>query len=158
MAIKGLSHITLICEDLDRMEAVLVRVLRAKRIYSSGKEKFSLSEERFYLVGDGNPQDEFDGVWLAVMKGDALSQRSYNHIAFAVDDAELVNAGRAVEALGLEVLPSRPRVEGEGKSLYFYDHDNHLFELHSGTLRRRLVRYRPKNQWHAGFLDPKDRP
>ena len=91
------------------------------------------------------------------MKGDALSQRSYNHIAFAVDDAELVNADHAVRSLGLEVLPSRPRVEGEGQSLYFYDYDNHLFELHSGTLRRRLVRYRTKSQWHAGFLDAKHR-
>jgi catechol 2,3-dioxygenase-like lactoylglutathione lyase family enzyme len=157
MAITGLSHITLICEDLDRMESVLVRVLRAKRIYDSGKDQFSLSEERFYLVGDGNPQDEFDGVWLAVMKGDTLRERSYNHFAFAVDDAELVNAGHAIKALGLDILPSRPRVEGEGKSLYFYDYDNHLFELHSGTLRRRLVRYRTKSQWHAGFLDAKHR-
>lgn len=36
----------------------------------------------------------------------------------------------------------RPRVEGEGQSLYFYDFDNHLFELHTGTLAQRLVRYK----------------
>ncbi len=30
---------------------------------------------------------------------------------------------------------------GEGHSLYFYDHDNHLFELHTGTLEERLARY-----------------
>jgi hypothetical protein len=34
-----------------------------------------------------------------------------------------------------------PRVEGEGRSLHFYD-DNHLFELHTGTLEERLERYR----------------
>ncbi len=153
MAIKGLSHITLVCEDLDRMETVLVQVLRAKRIYDSGKDTFSLSEERFFLIGDGDPQDESDGIWIAIMKGDALTGRSYNHIAFAVDDAELVNAGEAVKKLGLDVLPGRPRVEGEGASLYFYDHDNHLFELHSGTLRSRLGRYSPKSRWHAGFVD-----
>jgi hypothetical protein len=32
-------------------------------------------------------------------------------------------------------------VEGEGQSLYFYDFDNHLFELHTGTLAQRLARY-----------------
>ena len=157
MTIKGLSHITLICNDLDKMEDVLVSVLRAKRIYNSGKETFSISEERFFLVGDGDPQDETEGVWIAIMKGDALSQRSYNHIACAVDDAELVNADHAVRSLGLEVLPSRPRVEGEGQSLYFYDYDNHLFELHSGSLKRRLGTYRPKTHWHDGFLDWQNR-
>ncbi len=30
---------------------------------------------------------------------------------------------------------------GEGRSLYFHDHDNHLFELHTGTLEERLARY-----------------
>ena len=30
---------------------------------------------------------------------------------------------------------------GEGRSLYFYDDDNHLFELHTGTLEERLQRY-----------------
>ncbi|MCV6603344.1 MAG: FosX/FosE/FosI family fosfomycin resistance thiol transferase, partial [Cohaesibacter sp.] len=42
---------------------------------------------------------------------------------------------------GADILPPRPRVEGEGRSLYFYDHDNHLFELHTGTLDQRLARY-----------------
>ena len=46
-----------------------------------------------------------------------------------------------IEAAGLEFEPPRPRVSGEGRSLYFYDDDNHLFELHTGTLRERLDRY-----------------
>jgi len=43
--------------------------------------------------------------------------------------------------LGVEIGPPRHRVEGEGESLYFYDFDNHLFELHTGTLEERLARY-----------------
>lgn len=43
--------------------------------------------------------------------------------------------------LGLAVRESRPRVEGEGRSLYVHDADNHLFELHTGTLAARLARY-----------------
>lgn len=42
----------------------------------------------------------------------------------------------------MDILPGRARVEGEGASLYFYDFDNHLFELHSGALAERLERYR----------------
>jgi hypothetical protein len=43
--------------------------------------------------------------------------------------------------MGLEIRPPRRRVPGEGRSLYFYDDDNHLFELHTGTLAERLERY-----------------
>ena len=43
--------------------------------------------------------------------------------------------------MGLEIRPPRQRVPGEGRSLYFYDDDNHLFELHTGTLAERLERY-----------------
>jgi hypothetical protein len=35
-----------------------------------------------------------------------------------------------------------PRVDGERYSVYFYGHDNHLFELHTGTLDERLARHR----------------
>ena len=50
-------------------------------------------------------------------------------------------ARRGYGRWGAEVKPPRPRVEGEGQSLYFYDFDNHLFELHTGTLEQRLARY-----------------
>jgi len=32
-------------------------------------------------------------------------------------------------------------VQGEGLSLCFYDYDNNLLELHSGTLEERLLAY-----------------
>ncbi|MFI4988981.1 MAG: FosX/FosE/FosI family fosfomycin resistance thiol transferase [Alphaproteobacteria bacterium] len=54
---------------------------------------------------------------------------------------ELERCRAALARLGLEVRESRPRDEGEGQSLYFYDDDNHLFERHSGTLDERLRRY-----------------
>jgi fosfomycin resistance protein FosX len=43
--------------------------------------------------------------------------------------------------LGLKMKEARSRVEGEGQSLYFYDYDNHLFELHTGKLEDRLTTY-----------------
>ena len=46
-----------------------------------------------------------------------------------------------IEAAGVALREGRSRVEGEGRSLYFHDFDNHLFELHSGTLEQRLARY-----------------
>ncbi|HZH09182.1 MAG TPA: FosX/FosE/FosI family fosfomycin resistance hydrolase [Microvirga sp.] len=131
--IEGLSHITLITSDLERMGAIVEQVLDGKEIYSSGDDTFSLSREKFFLVG---------GVWIAVMEGESLPTRTYNHIAFKIAPSEIETYRARIERLGLEMRESRPRVDGEGRSLYFYDHDNHLFELHTGTLEERLERYR----------------
>jgi catechol 2,3-dioxygenase-like lactoylglutathione lyase family enzyme len=128
----GLSHITFVVSDLDRMQEILETVLEARCVYDSGAETFSVSEERFFLVGE---------TWIATMKGDPLATRSYNHVAFRVDEADLDDRAARIARLGLEMRPPRPRVQGEGRSVYFYGPDNHLFELHTGTLQERLARY-----------------
>ena len=129
---EGLSHITFIVRDLDKTEAMLVSVLDAKKVYDSGEDTFSLSKERFFDIG---------GVWVAIMEGDPLADRSYNHVAFKFAPEEYDDRLSRIRALGLELREGRSRVEGEGHSIYFYDYDNHLFELHSGTLEDRLKRY-----------------
>lgn len=130
--IQGLSHITFVVHDLERTGRMLETVLDAERVYSSGDATHSLSPERFYLVG---------GLWIAIMQGDPLSERSYNHVALKIDEADFEDYERRVREAGLELRAPRPRIEGEGRSLYFHDADNHLFELHTGTLEQRLASY-----------------
>ena len=67
--------------------------------------------------------------------------KSYNHIAFKIDESDYEMYLKRIENLGLEIKAGRKRVIGEGNSIYFYDYDNHLFELHTGTLETRLLRY-----------------
>ena len=136
-AIEGLSHMTFIVRDLDRMEALLTTVLNARKVYDSGSQTFSLAKERFFLLGK---------LWIATMEGEPLPGRSYNHIAFKIDDADYEACLARVKSLGLDLREGRPRVAGEGRSIYFYDHDNHLFELHTGTLEQRLARYHQGQQ------------
>ncbi|MDB6179984.1 FosX/FosE/FosI family fosfomycin resistance hydrolase [Paracoccus fistulariae] len=131
--VEGLSHLTFIAADLDRMEAILTGILGARRIYDSDRAEFSLSPERFY---------DLAGLWIAVMQGDPLPTRSYNHVAFRIADADYDDYLTRIRDQGLDLREGRPRVVGEGRSIYFHDHDNHLFELHSGTLQERLARYR----------------
>ena len=133
--VEGLSHITLIVSDLDRMEEMLTTVLDAKKIYDSGDRTFSLSKERFFDIG---------GIWVATMEGPPLSEKTYNHVAFKMASDEYDDKLRRIKSLGLEVREGRSRVEGEGHSIYFYDYDNHMFELHCGTLEERLERYSEK--------------
>ncbi|WP_319546240.1 FosX/FosE/FosI family fosfomycin resistance hydrolase [Ruegeria conchae] len=130
--IEGLSHITFITRNLDKMEEVLTTILDAKKIYDSGDRTFSLSKERFFDIG---------GVWVAIMEGDPLSEKTYNHVAFKMSVDEYDDRLQRIRSLGLEIREGRSRVPGEGQSIYFYDYDNHMFELHSGTLEERLKRY-----------------
>jgi fosfomycin resistance protein FosX len=130
--ILGISHITLVVSDLERTAGMLASVLGAEEVYSSGDGTRSIARERFFVAG---------GIWIAVMEGAALRERTYNHLAFAVPGGSLAGYRERVLALGLEVLPGRERVPGEGNSLYFFDYDNHLFELHDGSLAERLRAY-----------------
>ena len=47
--IEGLSHLTFIVRDLDKMEEILTKVLDARKIYDSGDQSFSLSKESFLI-------------------------------------------------------------------------------------------------------------
>lgn len=75
------------------------------------------------------------------MAGKPPVDRSYQHVAFTVSEDDVITYRERLERIGAEVLPPRLRVSGEGLSLYVYDFDNHLFELHTGTLDQRLARY-----------------
>ena len=134
--IEGISHVTFVVRDLDRMADLLVAVLGAEEVYSSGEATFSISREKFFLVG---------GVWIAIMEGEPLPGKTYNHVAFKIAEEDYDAYAERVRSTGVEMREGRSRVEGEGRSLYFYDHDNHLFELHTGTLERRLARYRERS-------------
>jgi catechol 2,3-dioxygenase-like lactoylglutathione lyase family enzyme len=132
MSIEGISHVTFIVRDLERMRRFLCEGLGAVEVYDSAAKNFSLSREKFFVLG---------GVWLAAMEGMPPAERSYRHIAFKVPEADLPAYEQRLRALGVEIKPPRSRVDGEGMSLYFYDFDNHLYELHTGTLEQRLERY-----------------
>ena len=132
MDIEGISHVTFVVQDLERMARLMCEGLGGREVYDSQRKNFSLSHEKFFLVG---------GTWIAAMQGDAPEQKSYSHLAFKVSEEALPAFEQRLHKLGVEIKPPRPRVEGEGQSLYFYDYDKHLFELHTGTLAQRLQRY-----------------
>nr|WP_281174008.1 hypothetical protein [Andreprevotia chitinilytica] len=120
------------CQGPRADDCVFVRrARRCRGVRQPGQELFSFPQ-KFFLLG---------GVWLAAMEGEPPVERTYRHLAFKVEENELSEFQSRLQALGVEVKTPRPRVEGEGLSLYFYDFDNHLFELHTGTLEQRLARY-----------------
>ncbi|MFN7856519.1 MAG: FosX/FosE/FosI family fosfomycin resistance hydrolase [Acidovorax sp.] len=132
MTVHGISHITFVVRDLERAARFFCEGLGAQEVYDSAARSYSLSPEKFFLLG---------GVWIAAMQGEPPAERSYRHTAFLVDAADLSGYVARLQRIGAELRPARPRVAGEGESLYFYDFDNHLFELHTGSLQERLARY-----------------
>jgi fosfomycin resistance protein FosX len=129
---NGISHITLICKDLEKSARLFSDLFDAIEVYSSEAKQFSISKEKFLLIGN---------LWIALMEGEPL-ERSYNHIAFHIKEEDLSFFEAKIKALKLDIAPNRPRNPQEGQSLYFYDYDNHLFELHTGDLTTRLSYYR----------------
>ena len=130
--IKGISHITFIVKDLEKSMKLFHDLFDAKEVYSSGDKTFSLSREKFFTIGE---------MWFAIMEGEPV-QRSYHHVAFDVSDDEFEIYVQKLQDLSLEIKPARQRKQDEGKSIYFYDYDNNLFEIHCGTLERRLKFYK----------------
>ncbi len=128
----GLSHLTFVVHDLEKSAELFRIVFDAEEIYHSGDNYFGISREKFLLVC---------GLWVCLMEGEPLPERTYNHVAFAIPDEEYERCLERIQSLGLEIRPGRPRVPAEGRSIYFYDYDNHLFELHTGDLASRMAWY-----------------
>lgn len=129
--IEGISHITFIVKDLEKTSSMFKKVFDAREVYSSDGINHSISNEKFFIIGN---------TWIAIMEGEPL-ERSYNHTAFKISIQDFPRYYDIITELGLEIDYGRTRIDGEGKSIYFYDYDNHLFELHTGTLDERLETY-----------------
>lgn len=130
--IEHVSHITFVVKDLNKTTQLFKDLLGAKEVYYSGEKTHSLSKERFFIIG---------GQWIAVMENKDIVNRTYHHVAFKIKEEHIDTYLNQIKKLNLDMKPPRPRIKGEGYSIYFYDYDNNLFELHTGTLDERLSSY-----------------
>ncbi len=133
---KGnISHITLIVKDLEKATRFFTQIFDAKEVYSSGNKAFSITKEKFFLINK---------IWIAIMEGETHKEKTYNHIAFKASKKDFPIYVERVKKLGVEIKNNRSRIPEEADSIYFYDYDNHLFEIHTGTLKERLYIYKCK--------------
>jgi catechol 2,3-dioxygenase-like lactoylglutathione lyase family enzyme len=130
--IESISHITFIVKDLDKSTQLFKELFDAKEVYYSGEKLNSLFKERFFIIGS---------QWIAVMEDVNIINRTYHHVAFKISNNEVDSYLYKIKSLNLELKPPRVRLPGEGVSIYFYDYDNNLFELHTETLEKRLTTY-----------------
>ncbi|HBB28238.1 MAG TPA: FosX/FosE/FosI family fosfomycin resistance thiol transferase [Clostridiales bacterium] len=131
--IEGISHVTFVVKNLDKTTELFKEIFEAKEVYYSGDKKHSLFKERFFIIGN---------QWIAVMEDDNIINRTYHHLAFKISALDVDSYLDKIIALNLELKPPRERVSDEGYSIYFYDYDNNLYELHTETLEKRLRAYK----------------
>jgi len=77
---SDIRHLTFVVHDPRRTARLRVEGLGAREVHDSGDRPHSLSHEECFELG---------GVWIAVMEGEPLPQRSYRHVAFAVAAGDL---------------------------------------------------------------------
>lgn len=130
--IESVSHITFVVKNLDQTTQLFKELFNAKEVYYSDEKKHSLFKERFFIIGN---------QWIAVMEDTNILNRTYHHVAFKIPDSDVDRYLDKIKTLKLELKHPRKRVAGEGYSIYFYDYDNNLFELHTETLENRLASY-----------------
>ena len=123
--VASVSHITFVVNDIDRMTLFLCEGLGAREVFDNNDLKGPVPREKFFVLGD---------TWLAAIAGESPAERSYQHVAFKVSSSDLAYFESKLRGIGVDIKPPRPRVAGEAESLYFYDFDNHLFELHKKDL------------------------
>ena len=127
--IKGISHLTFSVSSLD------ISVDFYRQVF--GAELLFRDERTAYF--------DLAGLWLALNMQESIPRteirHSYTHVAFTIDDADIAEMTARLQRLGVAFLPSRPRGDGEGQSLYFADPDGHLLEVHTGSLKTRLEGY-----------------
>lgn len=134
-----LSHVSLVASDLDRTGRVLKTAFDAREVERG--DGSARDRERFYLVGPEGADETHGGSWLAVVLGPPASERLFDHLAFHVPEDEFRARVERVRSLGMDAVVLPEDDEPGGRSLRFYDHDGHLFELHTGALAERLREY-----------------
>ena len=126
----GISHVTFLVADVERTARLLCAGLGAREVHDGTGPNAPHAREKFFLLGP---------AWIAVIEGVPPERRSYAHVAFSVAENDLPRFERRLATLGVEITEGRARGAGEGRALYFHDFDNHLFELHAGSLEARLA-------------------
>ncbi|TDQ37391.1 metallothiol transferase FosB [Aureibacillus halotolerans] len=133
-----------ICFEVQNVETSLVfytDVLKGKRL----------------VQGRTTAYLDIGGEWIALNENTSRQpvQQSYTHLAFSISEDDVEVWKQHLTAYGVSILKGRERAEEDRKSLYFYDPDGHLLELHTGTRADRLAYYR-KTKPHMMFGEDED--
>jgi catechol 2,3-dioxygenase-like lactoylglutathione lyase family enzyme len=120
--LKEIGHIALVVRDPARTASLFKNLFASTIILRKDSDGH---DETFVQLG---------GTWFVLVKADVQRSRTGDHIAFSVSKSELLACAEKLKQMGQEFLFAR-----SDTALYFYDYDNHIFELDTTDLKRDLA-------------------
>ncbi len=119
--LESLSHIALVVKDPARTAALFTELFGVRAIERKDEEGH---QEIFLRLG---------GVWIALVGAPVERARTGDHIAFRATPEILEATVVRLEALGREYIRAR-----SSRALYFFDYDDHVFELDTEDIDQQL--------------------
>jgi catechol 2,3-dioxygenase-like lactoylglutathione lyase family enzyme len=118
-----IAHVALIVRDPTRTAGFLRDLFDAPVLRRTDAEEH---DETFVQLG---------ATWFALVGADVKRERTGDHVAFLVAPETIAAIAGKLKSMDCEFILSK-----SGTSLYFFDFDNHVFELDSSDQEQELNR------------------
>jgi catechol 2,3-dioxygenase-like lactoylglutathione lyase family enzyme len=119
--LESISHIALVVKEPARTAALLQDLFSARVVEREDDEGHL---ETFVRLG---------GIWIVLVAAPVQRERTGDHIAFHATPEILEATVAKLQALGREFIRARAN-----RALYFFDYDNHVFELDTEDIDQEL--------------------
>jgi catechol 2,3-dioxygenase-like lactoylglutathione lyase family enzyme len=120
--IDAISHVALVVQDPART-ASLLKELFGSRVLS--RTDSDGHDETFVRLGR---------TWFVLVQASVERPKTGDHVAFTVSKDALLACAEKLRAMNHEFILARGDT-----ALYFFDYDNHLFELDTADLEAELA-------------------
>jgi catechol 2,3-dioxygenase-like lactoylglutathione lyase family enzyme len=119
--LESISHIALVVKDPARTAALFHELFSARVVEREDQEGH---RETFVRLA---------GLWIVLVGAPVQRARTGDHIAFRATPEILEATVAKLQAMGHEFIRAR-----SNRALYFFDYDDHVFELDAEDLDKEL--------------------
>lgn len=119
--LESLSHIALVVKDPGRTAALFRELFDARAVEREDEEGH---RETFVRLA---------GTWIVLIAAPVERTRTGDHIAFRATPEIIESTAAKLQAMGREFIRAR-----FDTALYFFDDDNHVFELEAEDMDKEL--------------------
>ena len=117
-----IGHIALIVKDSSRTAALFKDLFGAQIV------------QRKDVDGHDETYVKLGRTWFVLAQAEVVRTRSGDHIAFSVSKTALLETAQKLKRMNMEFFLAR-----SDTALYFFDYDNHVFELDTTDLEHELA-------------------